>query len=84
MKVLCYSVRDEATQAFLPPFYARHIGEAVRSFSDAVLDTSHQFHKHRSDYVLYEVGAFDDVAGGLSGKEPQRVVGALEIIARDE
>lgn len=73
-----FSVRDEAVQAFLQPFFVRQMGEAIRSFSDAVSDANHQFSRHKKDYVLYEVGEFDDVAGRFSTIEPRRVISAFE------
>lgn len=84
MKLLAYSVRDEAVQAFLPPFYVRHLGEAIRSFSDAALDAQHQFYKHRSHYVLYAVGSFDDASGLFQSAEPVRVISALECHSPEE
>lgn len=76
----CYSVRDKAVEAFLPPFFVRHTGEAIRSFADAVLDEKHQFNKHSSDYTMYHIGTFDDVSGVFSAlADPVRVISALEI-----
>ncbi|ALS03686.1 VP5 [Gokushovirus WZ-2015a] len=60
-----YSVKDTAVNAFLTPFFARTDAEAVRSFSDACMDTKHQFAMHARDYELYRIGTFHDVNGEL-------------------
>lgn len=82
--VQVYSVLDKAVGAFLPPFYSRAAGEAVRSFSDAVNDPAHQFNKHMLDYELCRLGSFDDVSGVFSGSGPERVVSALECVYRGD
>lgn len=79
MRYLMFSVRDEAIGAFLPPFHARSLGEATRSFMEAAADDKHQFARHAKDYVLYAIGAFDDGSGMFTAAEPQRVMGALEV-----
>lgn len=74
-----YSVFDKAVGAFLPVFFVRSRGEALRSFSQAANDGQHQFAKNMGDYTLYEVGAFDDTTGLLESKDPERVASALEV-----
>ncbi|UDN67481.1 nonstructural protein [robinz microvirus RP_30] len=75
-----FSVLDTAVSAFLPPFFARSKGEAIRSFTEASNDSSHQFAKHASDYVLYRLGAWDDHSGMFSGSEPERIGSAREFV----
>lgn len=83
MKLLAFAVRDSAVEAFLPPFYVRHVGEAVRSFESVVRDSSHQFGKSPSYYTLYRVGSFEDTSGMFSVEEPVRIASALELLALD-
>lgn len=78
MKLLAYSVRDEKVEAFLPPFFVRSKGEAIRSFTQAVDKPDHPFAANVSDFVLYEVGSFDDVAGTFAFQEPLRVISGFE------
>jgi len=63
MRMLGFSVFDRKVEAFLPIFFARSKGEALRSLGDAVSDPNHQFAKHASDYILYQVCIFDDQSG---------------------
>ena len=80
MKLLIFSVYDKAVGAYITPFYARAKGEAVRSFTTAVNESSHEFHKHSLDYVLMYLGEYDDGSGTFACVEPQRVIAASECI----
>lgn len=84
MKSLVFSVQDKAIGAFLPPFFARSRGEAIRSFSEAVNQKDHQFFRHAADYTLFALGEFDDGSGLMAPTEPMRVVSALEVLVSDD
>jgi len=58
-----FSVHDSKAQAYLPPFYMRTKGEALRAFETTVKDTNTQFNKYPSDYTLVELGSFDEATG---------------------
>lgn len=61
MRLFCYSVRDSAIEAFMPPFFARADGEATRMFVTAGRQGSlKDYHEH---YALYKIGSFDDSLG---------------------
>lgn len=78
-----YTVRDKAVGAFLPIFFVRSRGEAVRSFSDAVNDPGKPFNKHAGDFDLWYLGTFDDATGALAlpdGGAPERVAGAIDVL----
>lgn len=57
--VVC-AVKDKVVGCFMQPFFARSIGEAQRSFGDAVADPKMDFGKHPDDYELFELGTWDD------------------------
>ena len=79
-----FSVYDKAVNAFMPPFFARSTGEAIRSFGDLAHDNSTNVCKHPSDFVLYRVGEFNDNSGLFAVVEPARLVGALEVHREDD
>lgn len=81
MKLLVFSVLDKAVGAYLQPFFARSRAEAIRSFADAVTSERSQFGAHADDYILYQVGEFDDNAGMFGSVEPDRVVGAIDLLS---
>ncbi|QCQ84909.1 nonstructural protein [Blackfly microvirus SF02] len=80
MKMGLYSVRDGAAGAFLPVLSFRSKGEAIRSFSDAVLSADHQFAKHTRDYAMFFLGEFDDNSGLIEPVvQPVPVISGLEV-----
>lgn len=78
-----YSVRDNALDAFLPPLFVRSRGEVLRMFTQSVNSADHQFNKHAADYSLFYLGRWDDAGGQFEPREPQRVIGALEVVERE-
>lgn len=55
-----YSVRDQAAQAYCAPFIVHNQGLALRAFADACNDDNHHFSKNPQDYIIFELGEFDD------------------------
>lgn len=55
-----FSVYDSKSETFTQPTFAKTKGEMLRSFSEAVNEESHQFHKHSADFTLFHVGEYDD------------------------
>lgn len=84
MMLEVFSVYDKAVGAFLPPFFSRSRGEAIRSFMEACSNAEHQFNKHRADYTLYVFGAWNDNSGSFEVGEPMRLISALEIEGPDQ
>lgn len=75
-----FSVFDKAVGAYMPPFFARTRGEAIRMFSDAVQSKDGQFIKHPQDYELYEIAVWDDLSGRCeqTAEHPARLLTATE------
>lgn len=84
MKTRGFSVFDRAAQAFLPLFFLPTRGVAMRSFSEAVNDPKHEFHKHAKDYELYELCEFDDQSGQVSmvSTEPMLVARGEDVVLK--
>lgn len=82
MRVEMYTVFDSAVKAYLPPFYARARGEALRSFMEACNDPTSNFSKHAQDYRLFYLGDFDDGSGVFTpaGPSPVFVLAAEQAI----
>lgn len=57
------------------------LGVAVRWFSDGVNEPGTLLNKHPGDFILYQVGEFDDVAGELkSFVPPVHVVNGVDML----
>lgn len=65
MHLKAFSVYDTKAEAYLPPFFLPTVGMALRAFKDCATSKDHQFGKNPDDYVLYEIGHFDDHTGQL-------------------
>jgi len=61
--VILVSVYDIKVGAFMNPFVARSVGDAMRAFEDAVSDPKSGVAKHPEDYVLHQVAVWDEVEG---------------------
>lgn len=65
MKYLLFSVFDTAVKEYLPPFAARSIAEATRSFGEIANDKNHLFGKYPEQFCLYSVGEIEAETGEL-------------------
>lgn len=90
MKLRMYSIYDTVTDVFHPPFYAHNIGHAKRAIAEQISNTQSAYSKYPGDYVVYEVGEFDDSdgviqmvtnPGGVPSEKPVRVFGLKDVIA---
>lgn len=69
-----FAVRDSKALAFLQPFFSTANGSALRALSDAVNDGKSTLAMHPEDYILYEVGSFDDQTGEIQGLTPIKLL----------
>ena len=83
MKLQMFSVYDKQVNAYLPVFFCRSMGEAIRSFTEAVNDPNKPFGKYATDYSLMGLGEFDDVSGSFLAHDPVRVIAANEVIEEE-
>lgn len=72
MKV--FSVRDMKAEAFLQPFFTPTQGSALRAFGDACNKTDSPFYAHPNDYVLYEIGTYNDADANLFPLTPIKMM----------
>lgn len=84
MKV--FSVWDASAGAYLPPFTFPSSGLAVRAFSDTVSSSDNSmFSKHPDDFVLFEIGSYDDSTGRFTSlDQPNKLCVAREFLPRDK
>jgi hypothetical protein len=65
MRYGLFAVYDAQVKTFMRPFYGRTVGEAERTFGDAVRNPESDWAKHPQDYSLFKLGEFDDESGLL-------------------
>lgn len=74
MNLKVFSVRDMKAEAFLQPFFSPTPGAALRAFGDACLKSDSPFNAHPSDYILYEIGTYEDGDGLLVALVPVKMM----------
>lgn len=78
-----FSVLDAKTGVFMRPFFDQHLQQALRSWKEACNQAESPFCKYPTDFVLYEVGSFNDEQGLLVPLSvPVLISTALEQIER--
>lgn len=70
MIMKAFAIYDTKSLAFGMPFFMQSAGAAVRAFGDLAGDPQSSISKHPSDYVLYEIGSFDDSTASFVGTNP--------------
>lgn len=70
MKLKAFCVYDSKSLSYGAPMFINSVGAALRSFGDVANDESSVICKYASDFVLYEIGEFDDDTGKLVGWDP--------------
>lgn len=76
MKQVIVAVLDLKVTSFARPFFVASVGVAMRSFADEVNRNAADnimFH-HPSDFVLYELGVFDDEVGKFNGLDGPKII----------
>lgn len=81
MIINAYSVFDRKSLVYSPPFYSPTDGSATRAFSDAANDPQAPIGAHPVDYVLFQVGTYDDQKGLLAPISPLvHIVDAIALV----
>lgn len=76
-----YTVYDAKASYFLTPWPARSEGIARREFASACQNPEAPMHKYPADFILYEVGAYNDADGALTAVSPViRICDGVEIL----
>lgn len=57
-----FVVFDVKSSVYCPPLPFRHKGDAIRWFTERANDKNNNIGKYPNDFILYEIGTFDDVA----------------------
>lgn len=80
MKLGVFSIYDQQAKVYNVPFYSRYKGEASRSFLDLASDGKSTVSLHRDDYILYQVGEYEDETGRLESLQvPELVIRGSEL-----
>lgn len=82
-KFVVLAVFDSAAQAYMRPIFAPAVGTVVREFSDELnrKDAGNEMSKHPDDYVLYQLGHWDDQTGMFETATPAVICRGKDCVA---
>ena len=72
------TIFDTKAEAYLRPFFAQSSGSAIRSFMDEINNSKTPdapLAMHPEDYVLFEIGSWDEKEGLLRLNESKKSLG---------
>lgn len=74
-----FTIFDSKAQAYLIPFFEKTNALAIRAFTSAVNDSTHQFSTYPEDYTLFHLGEYDEDTAELTTlPSPQSLGVAIE------
>lgn len=77
--VKVFALYDLKGKFYAPPFVAPTVGMASRSFADIARSPESIVYKHPEDYILYQIGNYDDNSGVLEAViPPVHIASAIE------
>ena len=81
---IIYTIKDDAVDAYGPPFHVRAQGEAIRMFMDEATNKDSRINRHPRDFALYKIGAYNDQTGEITGQTPERVSKATDFLGDEK
>lgn len=79
-----YTIRDDKTEGYLPPFCAVNHAVAVRMVMDTTNDELSLFSKHPQDFELFFVGVFEETTGDMIPASGQSLGNLKDIQGQNE
>lgn len=75
MRLIICSIHDSKAEAFSQPMFFQAVGQALRSFIDAVTenDPKSNLANHSADFNLFQIGEFDDQTGVITPMAPMHL-----------
>lgn len=75
-----FSVQDIVAGVFHPPMCFATEGVCLRALKQAMSRPEHTYAQSPADYVVYEVGEFDEVSGTVIQVVPRRVCSLSQLV----
>lgn len=82
MKLIAFSLLDMKTGHFNTPFFMNHTGAALRAVMDLGADLNTTVGRHPADFVLAQIGEFDDQTGQMEPMVPLHLGTVLSLLPR--
>lgn len=82
MRLIVCAVFDVAAECYGRPIFTAAVGLAIRSFTDEVNRNAPEnaLHQHPADFMLFQLGTFDDNSGTFEPMQPKRLCTGADVI----
>lgn len=85
MKLKIQTVLDVKVGSFSNPYFVRSTEEGRRSFGDIWMSNDPQYAqsnmvRHPADFVLFEIGTFDDETGEIASQLPVAIAKGIDFV----
>ena len=74
MKTIMCAVYDQAVEAYSRPFQAQTEADALRAFTDDVMNPESPAHRHSEHFALFQVAEFNNSTGVMTPTEPPQLI----------
>lgn len=82
MKLRMFTLFDTMAECHSKPHFFKTTGEALRAITDAANSGDDPIAKHSKDYVVYELGVYDDNSGMLMPYEnPKKIMNVGDLVS---
>jgi len=78
LPMMMFSILDIKAAAYRPPMFFVSKGVAIRAFAKACTEKDTDFSNFPTDFILCELGTFDETTGKLVSFEPVHICKALD------
>lgn len=75
-----FTLLDTKTGHFKPPFFVAHMGEAMRMLQDTAQDPNTVIGRHPEDFMLCDIGTYDDATGQMAPTLPNALCSAASLL----
>lgn len=75
-----FTIFDKKAHAYLPPFFLPNQELAIRQFKDCANDENHAFGRNPEDYLLCQIGEFNDEDAVISIDSKSESISALQLL----
>jgi len=81
---IIYTIHDTKAELYHPPRIARTKADAIRSFTMGANDKDTQLGHHPEDFVLYQIGTYDDLTGQITPTPHLSLGKAIEYVTKGD
>lgn len=77
------SIYDLKAQVYSKPIFVPNTGSAIRAWGDAInaKDSPNEYTRHPEDYIMFDLGEYDDTTGAINSSLPVELARALALVS---